>query len=356
MLGAVRAQLRIPLRFERRAALARVPRGVDLGGDLERRVVPAERDAGRRDLVLPERRAVDLVGPRLVRRALPDQGLAADQRRPIGGRLRALERGVDRGRVVAVDLRDDLPAVRAEAVRRIVREPADHLAVDRDAVVVVDRDQLLEPERAGEGAGLVRDAFHETAVAHEDVGAVVDDLEARAVELLGEELLRERHPHRVRETLSERPGRRLDAGSDAVLGMARSLRVQLPEALQLLHGQVVAREVQQRVLEHRAVAVREHETVAVRPVRIPRVVAQVPAPEHLGDLGHPHRHAGMTGVGLLHRVHGERSHGVHHVAIGRLRDLLLGSSRHVVHVLTLRSATVAAGSRQSRSLPRGQPA
>jgi hypothetical protein len=32
---------------------------------------------------------------------------------------------------------------------------------------------------------------------------------------------------------------------------------------------------------------------------------QVMAPEHFGDVGHPHRHAGMPGVGFLDRIHRE---------------------------------------------------
>ena len=77
--------------------------------------------------------------------------------------------------------------------------------------------------------------------------------------------------------------------------------------LELVDRQVVAGQVQQRVMQHRAVAVRQHEAVAVGPVRIGRVVPQVIAPQHLGDVGHAHRHAGMAGIGLLHGVHRQRA-------------------------------------------------
>ena len=46
--------------------------------------------------------------------------------------------------VVAVDVRHDVPAVRLETPRRVVREPAVDFAVDRNAVVVVEGDQLAE--------------------------------------------------------------------------------------------------------------------------------------------------------------------------------------------------------------------
>ena len=96
------------------------------------------------------------------------------------------------------------------------------------------------------------------------------------------------------------------------LGMTRRLAVQLAEVAQLAHRQVVAAQVQQRIQEHRAVAVRHHETVAVGPVRIGRVVLQVPAPQRDRDLGHAHRRAGMAGIGLLHGIHRQRPNGIGH--------------------------------------------
>ena len=59
-----------------------------------------------------------------------------------------------------------------------VNQPATS-AVDRNAVVVVERDQLAEAQRAGERAGLVRDAFHHAAVADEHVRVVIDDRRSR---------------------------------------------------------------------------------------------------------------------------------------------------------------------------------
>ena len=73
-------------------------------------------------------------------------------------------------------------------------------------------------------------------------------------------------PTALREALPQRAGRGFDAGRRAELGMPRRLRVQLPEALQLVHRQVVAGEMQQRVEQHRAVAVRDDEAIAVRPL------------------------------------------------------------------------------------------
>ena len=115
----------------------------------------------------------------------------------------------------------------------------------------------------------------------------------------------------------ERPGRGLDAEGVPELGMAGRARAQLPEALQLLQRHVrIAGEVEQRVEQHRAVAGREHEAVAVGPVGMLRVELEEPRPQHGGDVGHAHRHAGMAGLRLLDRVHGERPDGVGEVRRG----------------------------------------
>ena len=126
-----------------RAARARVPAGVDVVRDLERRVRASR--APRAWRRLPSRRA-----PRRARRAVPalfgeplpitvlqqiSVGRVGD--RPARRRSRA-STAVD---VVAVDVADHVPAVGLEALRRVVGEPALDLAVDRDAVVVVERDR-----------------------------------------------------------------------------------------------------------------------------------------------------------------------------------------------------------------------
>ena len=81
-------------------------------------------------------------------------------------------------------------------------------------------------------------------------------------------------------------------------------------ALHVVDRQRIAGQVQQRVQQHRAVAVRDHEAVAVRPLRIAGIVAQVVAPQDFGDVGHAHRHAGMAGVGFLDGIHREGADGI----------------------------------------------
>jgi hypothetical protein len=314
VLGVCR-EARLPFGLGRGAGGARVPGAVDLLGDLERRVGPVERRARGGDFLVAERGAVDGFRARLVGRALADHGAAADERRTRAFGERLVDGRGDRGRIVAIHARDHVPAVGLEALRRVVAEPALDVPVDRDAVVVVEGDQLAQAQHPGERADLVGNSLHEAAVAEEHPGAVVDDLVPGMVEARREQLLGEREAHGVGEALAERPGGGLDAGRIADFRVSRRLRVQLAEAAQLLHRQVVAGEVQECVLQHGAVPVGEHEAVAIGPRRVRRVVAQVVPPEHLRDLRHAHRHPRMAGVGLLHRVHGERADGVDDVGV-----------------------------------------
>ena len=164
----------------------------------------------------------------------------------------------------------------------------------------------------GEPDRLVADAFHQAAVAAEDVGVVIDDL---AAELGGEEALGERHADRVGEPLAERPGGHLDAGREAPLGMPGGAAAELAKMLQLVQRHVgIAEQVQEPVEQHRAVPVRQDEAVAVGPVRRQRIKPQKLGEQHRRDVGHPHRHAGVTRFGLFDGVHRERAQRVRHAA------------------------------------------
>ena len=308
-LGLIGGEALVPLVLGVGALLLGVPLGVDLGGDFERRVVPAQRFAGQGDFGIAQGSAVGLFLALLVRRTEADDRLAADQCRACA-LARGFQRNLNLVGVMPVDIADHLPAIGLEAARGVVGEPAMHLAIDGDAVVIVEGDQLVQPQGAGQRADLVADAFHHAAVAEEHVGVVVDDLVAGAVELRGHDLLRQGEADGVGQPLTQRAGGGLDAGGVAELRVARGLAVQLAEVLQVVDGQVVAGQVQQRVDQHRAMAVGQHEAVAVGPLRVGRAVLQVVAPEHFGDVRHAHGGTGMAAVGFLHGIHAECADGI----------------------------------------------
>ena len=116
-------------------------------------------------------------------------------------------------------------------------------------------------------------------------------------------------------------------------GWPGTAAVELAEALDVfqLDGQLAQRfvlrvdglhaaEMQQRIKQHGGVAVGEHEAVAVGPDGIFGIEAQEVLPHRIGHRRQRHGRAGMAGIGLLHRVHGERANGVD----GKLVELLVG--------------------------------
>ena len=305
--AAVGGEARVPLGFGGCARFAGVPGGVDVVGHFEGRVIPANIFACGGDLGVAQRRAVHIVAALLVGGAGADHGLAADQRRLHGVSAGLLDGGLNGGAVVALHIADHLPAVGFEALRRVVGEPAVDMAVDGDVVVVVEGGQFAQAPGAGKRTGFVRNAFHQAAVAEENPGAVVDDGVAGAVEVVRQHFFGQRHADGVGDALAERAGGGFDARRVAVFGVAGRLAVQLTEILQIVDRQIVAGQVQQGVDQHRAVTVGQHEAVAVGPLGVGRVVLEVVAPQHFGDLGHAHGGAGVAGLGFLNRIHGQRA-------------------------------------------------
>ena len=187
---------------------------------------------------------------------------------------------VERPRVVVAQ---HVPAIAAVALGHVLGERQGGVALDRDVVVVVEARQPAEAEVPGDRRRLPRDALLQVAVGADAVRAVVDDLVPGAVVASGQHALGQRHADRVPEALPERPGGRLDARRVVHLRVARRLRPPLPERLQIVDRQVVAGQVQRGVLEDAGVARRQHEPVAVRPVRVARVVPHILVVEQVRD-------------------------------------------------------------------------
>ena len=151
------------------------------------------------------------------------------------------------------------------------------------------------------------DSLHQIAVRADAVHVVVDQAVADSRR---EHLLRERNPDRVRDALPERPRRRFDSRRVAKFRVTGSFRVQLPELLQVVDGDVEAGQVQERVEQHRPMPGAQHEPVTVRPAGILRVEAQMTGPQHVCHRRGAHRHAGVPAVGVFHGVHGQKTDGV----------------------------------------------
>ena len=153
-------------------------------------------------------------------------------------------------------------------------------------------------------------AFHHAAITHENVGVVVDNVMAWTVELRAHDFFGQGEAHSVGQTLTQRASSGFNARRVAQLRVARGTAVQLTEVFQVFDRQVIAGQVQQRVNQHRTVAVGQHEAVTVSECRVARVVLQIIAPQYFGDIRHTHRGTGMAAVGFLHGIHAECTNGV----------------------------------------------
>ena len=124
----------------------------------------------------------------------------------------------------------------------------------------------------------MRNPFHQATVAEENPGPVIDDLVVGTVELRCQHLFCERHTDGVGYALPQRPGRGFDRQVPFALGVAGGPVSELPEISDLVDLQRIAAQVQKAVKQHRAVTVRQHESVAVPPLGIARVMLQVIVP------------------------------------------------------------------------------
>jgi hypothetical protein len=291
---------------------------VEVCGDLLRDVevlvgIPAVGLLGQAHLFLAQRGAVRLGRVLRVGGADRDVRPHDDQRRPRRLGVGRVERCAQVVRRPAVVQPLHVEPVGLVAEPDVLAEREARGALDRDAVVVVDQAELVQAEEARDRARLTRDALHDVAVGADRVGAVVHQRAAVAVVAHGQHGLRERHADGVSDALPERAGRDLDARDRVLaleLGVPGRPGAPLPELLQVVEREVVAGEVQRRVLEDARVAGREHEAVAVGPVRIGRVVSHALAVEDIGDGRERHGGSRVAGVGLLDRVHGEAADGV----------------------------------------------
>ena len=182
--------------------------------------------------------------------------------------------------------------------------------------MIVKTDQLAQSERACQRTGLMGDPLHQTTIAHENPGVMVDNLMTVAVKLRRQGAFGDGHTDGVRQPLAQRAGGGFHPRGIAMLRVAGRFRVQLTELLQFRQRQIVAGQVQQTVEQHRRVAVGQNKTVAVHPARVLRIVLEKIVPQHFGNVCHPHWRTGVAGIGFLHRVHAQGADGVGKLSSG----------------------------------------
>ena len=116
------------------------------------------------------------------------------------------------------------------------------------------------------------DTLHQAAVTNKTPGVVIDNPVTFSVEAGGHELFCNRHTNGIGEPLTQWPGGGFNTRGVTVFGMSGRLAVQLPEVFDVVYRQVKTGEMQERINQHRAVPVGEHEAIPVCPIRISGIV------------------------------------------------------------------------------------
>ena len=268
-----------------------------------------------------ERGPMSAVRVGFVRRAVANDALEHNDRRLVGHLLGRVDCPLNRAEVVSVVHAQRVPAIALEPCSHIFAEGQLRVALDRDRVVIVNPQQVIQLEMPGRRSGLAGNPFHQVAVAAQHIDAVLEQLKARPVVMGCQPLGRHRKADAGSDALPQRAGRRLDSRRLAKLRVAGARAVELPKILDvfqrdrqsLLQPIVVlgyfphAGQVQDRIQQHRRMAARQDEPIAARPHRLRRVVAQIVLPKLIGHRREGHRRARMAAVGLLDGVHAQRA-------------------------------------------------
>ena len=107
------------------------------------------------------------------------------------------------------------------------------------------------------------DAFHQIAVRGDDESAVIDQITA---EPTVQNTFRQRKADRMSKTLPQGARRHFHADVNIGFGVARGVAAQLAEILDLVDGHfLVARQIGERVKQHRPVSGGKNKTVTIRP-------------------------------------------------------------------------------------------
>ena len=203
-----------------------------------------------------------------------------------------------------------MPVVPLKAPPYIIGITERRLAIDGNAVIVIDTNQFAETQMSSEGCRFMGGAFHDIAVAHEHVRTVIHYRVARSIENARQMRLRHCHAQCIHESLSERACGRLDTRRKPVFGMPRRLASPLTKTDDLMERKVITAQMENRVKKHGGMTAREHEAVPVKPVGISGIIAQVVHPQFIRQRRQSHWRSRMAAVRLLHRIHRKCAYGV----------------------------------------------
>jgi hypothetical protein len=167
---------------------------------------------------------------------------------------------------------------------------------------------------ASQACSFTGNALHSTTIAKNAEGMVGNEIKPISVEDGSRVSLSNGKANGIAKTLAKRTSGDLDTGSIMGFRMTRSNAADLAKVFQIVHGQLVAKEMQQSILKHASMAVsdcgvgsnssrrvadlRQNEAITIDPVGILGIEGHEFIEEHMGDGSKTHRSSRMTRVGF----------------------------------------------------------
>src|ERR1700730_10919183 len=99
------------------------------------------------------------------------------------------------------------------------------------------------------------------------------------------------------------------AGLAKVLDVLQSHGIAIQPLVRRI-GSLYSGQMDEAVEQHRRVAARKDEAIAVKPMRVGRIIAENSLPQHISGRRRVHRGSRMARICLLHRVDGQHADGV----------------------------------------------
>ncbi|MCG3120608.1 MAG: hypothetical protein ALAOOOJD_03376 [bacterium] len=134
-----------------------------------------------------------------------------------------------------------------EAGGDILAERQRGVAFDGDAIVVVNPNQIIQAEVAGERGRFAGNALHHATIAGNRKNFVIDYVVAGPIEIIREPFFRNGHADAVRHALTERTGGGFHAGRQTIFRMTGAFAMQLAKVHDVVERNVVTRYVQNAV-------------------------------------------------------------------------------------------------------------
>ena len=161
-----------------------------------------------------------------------------------------------------------------------------------------------------EGCRFGGDAFHHVAVGHNRIRKMIDNRMFGTIVARGKIRFGNRHADAIRKTLTERTRRHIHTRRESVFGMPGRERIPLTKIFDFLQRQIITRQMQQGIQQHRAMSTGQNKTVTVKPFWIRGIVFEKTRPQHIRHRRRAERQTGMSAVGFLNRIHRKRADGV----------------------------------------------